>query len=206
MAIKVFVCGDSFMSRDPNYPGEHFSEMLQADQVVNLAQPGVGNIDICMQLEDAMQKQPSCIIVGTTDPGRMEVPVGRVKGMKLAHFRKGPNLSFISDTIPTLIGEEPGLADKHPEISSEVRAAVKQYFTHIYNHDLKNVTDSWCLGYWFGQISYNKIPLIVLPKEFVIYEHAAKHGNNELRVFHTNLETQQTAARILNEKIDSLRV
>jgi hypothetical protein len=205
MAIKVFVCGDSFMSRDPNFPGDHFSEMLDTTHVVNLAHPGVGNIDICLQLEDALQKQPDCIIVGTTDPGRIEIPVNKYRGHKFAHFRPGPNQSFISDTIPTLIGEEPGLAEKH-DLTTEQRHAVKEYFTHIYHHELKNTVDSWALGYWFGQVSYNKIPLIVLPKDFIIYEYAAKFGNQEPRVFHTDVETQRIAAGIFNEKINSLRV
>jgi hypothetical protein len=204
MAIRVFVCGDSFMSQDSNYPGEHFSEQLEFD-VTNLARPGVGNIDICMQLQQALTQHADFVVLGITDPGRTEIPIGVYRGCRLENFRPGDAQCFVSDTIPTLIGEEPGLADKY-SLPIEQRAAVKQYFTHIYSDELKNTVDSWALGYWMLRLQNNNVPVWQLPRDFCIYQHAAQFGNQEPRVFHTNAETQQQAARIINEKINSLRM
>lgn len=202
---RIVVCGDSFMSQDPRYSGEHFSEILNfAYQVINFAQPGVGTVDICMQIQEALALQPDMVIIGTTDSARMEIPIASTQDVwdiNLSHFRPGPVQRYISRTIPTLVGEEPNLKGA-VDLDALTRRAVKEYYTWIYDHPLKNTTDTWMLGYWTMRLDIAGIRHYTLPKDFCIYSYAAKNPAEE-RIFHTDAETQSEAASALKRIIES---
>ena len=187
----IVVCGDSFMAPDPNALGRHFSEHIGA---LSLAKPGCGNIDICFQIEEAIRLRPQRVIIGTTDSARTELRMTEdvLHNLSLQNFRNG---DYISDTIPTLIGEEPDIRDKY-YIDSSRRQAVKQYFVEIYDSILKSTTDYWALGYWYKQLQDHGIQYDVLPKNFCIYTYAQEHPN-EPYSFHTDFKTQEKAAILL---------
>jgi hypothetical protein len=196
MAMTVFVCGDSFMAPDVTAPGLHFSELLGA---VSLARPGVSNIDICYQIKSAIVQQADHVIIGTTDSGRIELPIQDHCGeITLDNFRPN-NQHYISDTIPTFIGEEVDLVNKY-QLAPEQRAAVKQYFLHIYDSSLKTDTDRWAVEYWLQQLQENNISYTLLPREFCIYEYARTQSES-LWTFHTDASTQQKASELLKEKL-----
>lgn len=194
--MKVVICGDSFMSIDPAAPGRHFSELLlQNHDVVNLAFPGVGNIDICLQIKEAITHSPDFVIIGTTDPARIELPYineHTSPEINLSHFRdSSSHQTFKSTTIPTFIGEEPDLVGA-VNVAREKRQAVKMYLAYIYNYYLKNETDSWAIGYWVSQLEKLNIDYILLPRDFCIY--TSKQSHAVPWVFHTDFVTQEQAA------------
>lgn len=190
----IVVCGDSFMAPDPVVPGRHFSEIIGA---VNLAKPGCGNIDICFQIKTAIDLGAKRVIIGTTDSARIELRMTNryLSDLTLQNFRNG---DYISDTIPTLIGEEPDIKHKYA-IEQTRRNSVKQYFVDVYDSVLKHTTDMWALGYWFGELQARNISYSVLDKQFCIYTYAQDHPN-EPYSFHTNLVTQQMAAALLTKQ------
>jgi len=197
MAMTVFVCGDSFMAPDATAPGLHFSELLDA---VSLARPGVSNIDICYQIKSAIAQQADHVIIGTTDSGRIELPIQDYQDqITLDNFRPGARQRYISDTIPTFIGDEADLVDKY-QLTPEQRVAVKQYFLHIYDANLKQDTDRWAVEYWLQQLQVNNISYTLLPREFCIYEYARTQSES-LWTFHTDALTQQKASELLKEKL-----
>lgn len=187
----IVVCGDSFLAPDPAVPNRHFSEIMCA---TSLAKPGCSNIDICFQIQEAIKIKPSWIIIGTTDSARTELKITDevFHNLKLENFRNG---DYISDTIPTLIGEEEDLKDKY-YIHCDRRVSVKRYFTDIYDSTLKHITDMWALGYWFQQLQDCDIKYTVLDKSFCIYEYATNHPF-ESYSFHTDFKTQEKAAILL---------
>ena len=187
----IVVCGDSFMAPDPAAPGKHFSEIIGA---VSLARPGCGNIDICFQIEEAIKCSADCVIIGTTDSARTELKMtnNMLHNLSLQHFRNG---DYISDTIPTLIGEEEDIKDKY-YIDQLRRETIKRYFVDIYDSTLKHTTDMWALGYWYSQLQEHKIRYEILPKTFCAYTYARQHPN-EPYSFHTNFATQEQAAILL---------
>ena len=195
MAIKVVVCGDSFMSPDPLAPGKHFSELLGAK---SLAVPGVSNIDICFQIKEAINNKADYIIIGTTDSGRIELPMTNKThdDINLTNLRNG---DYISSTIPTFIGEEWDLKDKY-KLSPEVRDAVKKYFLHIYNKDIKMLTDMWAIYFWISKLELLDIRYTLLPKSFCIYQYAIKNPT-EPWTFHTDFETQKQASHLIRKDI-----
>ena len=177
-----------------NAPGQHFSEIIGA---FNLARPGCGNIEICFQIKEAISLRPNRVIIGTTDSARTELKLTDkvIHNLSLLEFRNG---NYISDTIPTLIGEEEDLKDKY-YIPQHRREAVKRYFTDMYDQVLKSLTDEWALGYWYNQLKENNIPYEILPRTFCIYEYAQKNPN-EPYSFHTDFVTQEKAAILLLQK------
>lgn len=199
--MKVVICGDSFMSVDARAPGKHFSELLNYD-VVNLAFPGVGNIDICYQIKEAIKLQADFVVIGTTDPGRIELPYidkHTSPEINLSNFRPGlGNYTFKSTTIPSFIGEEPDLKGV-VEVSKEQRLAVKMYLAYMYNYHLKNDTDNWAIGYWTSQLEKNSIAYKILPRDFCIY--TSGQGDLVPWTFHTGFEVQEKAAREVEELI-----
>jgi hypothetical protein len=187
----IVVCGDSFMAPDPNAPGRHFSEIMGA---ISLARPGCGNIDICFQIQEAIKLGAHRVVIGTTDSARTELRMtdDTLLGLSLQNFRNG---DYISDTIPTLIGEELDIRDKYC-IEQPRRDAVKRYFVDIYDGVLKHTTDMWAIGYWCSQLERHDIQYQVLPRNFCIYEYA-RDNPNEPYWFHTDFTTQQKAAILL---------
>ena len=187
----IVVCGDSFMAPDPNAIGRHFSEIMGA---ISLARPGCGNIDICFQIEEAIKLGANRVIIGTTDSARTELRMtdDTRLGLSLQNFRNG---DYISDTIPTLIGEELDIQDKYP-IEQARRDTVKRYFVDMYDSVLKHTTDMWAVGYWCSRLKEHNIQYQVLPRNFCIYTHAQEYPN-EPYTFHTNFATQEKAAILL---------
>jgi len=199
MAIKVFVCGDSFMSPDEKAPGMHFSELLSA---ISLARPGVGNIDICYQIKESIEQQADYVVIGTTDSGRIEIPLGNYSSnITLGNLRPGDRQAYISDTIPTFIGEEKDLVNKYT-LTAEQRTAVKQYFLHIYDANLKHEIDMWAIEYWLQQLRNRNIPYLLLSKDFCVYEYARKQLESPW-TFHTDADTQRQAAKFLKETYEN---
>jgi hypothetical protein len=77
------ICGDSFMSSDlPDRKdgayGKHFTEilgkMLNCD-VVTYARGGLSNHAIRLQIDEIIKHKPHHVIIGTTTPDRIEIPI-----------------------------------------------------------------------------------------------------------------------------------
>jgi hypothetical protein len=72
------VCGDSWFSSDPNFPGKSFGEILSAGldwNFLSLARGGCSNFAICLQINKAIELNVDFVIVGTTTPDRAEFPI-----------------------------------------------------------------------------------------------------------------------------------
>ena len=72
MKQKLLVVGDSFMKPDPDFPGQHWSEMLDNFQVDNRAQDGSTNAMIAERLWSALDSAPDAVVLGFTMSDRLE--------------------------------------------------------------------------------------------------------------------------------------
>lgn len=199
----IVVCGDSFCSRDAKAVGKHFSEQLEG-QVVNLARGGISNSAIFMQLFKALALNPKVIIYSSTDPARMTVPVS-VNGPgfnardPIANVRYENNGTepFVSHTIPSILGElELGL-------DPEVKAAVKAYFTAIYDPEMQSFLDNEMFQGYESRCREQRIQVIRLDKDVrELYEEAWELRNNPPDVvYHTTDQAQTQAAKKIMEII-----
>jgi hypothetical protein len=69
---RLLVVGDSFMKPDPNFPGQHWSEMLPEYQIDNRAQDGSTNSMIAERLWSALDNPPDAVVLGFTMSDRLE--------------------------------------------------------------------------------------------------------------------------------------
>ena len=69
---RLLVVGDSFMQRDPDFPGQHWSEMLPEYEVINHAQSGISNAIIAYNFWQGLSHKPEAVILGCTMPDRLE--------------------------------------------------------------------------------------------------------------------------------------
>jgi hypothetical protein len=72
------VCGDSWFSVDVNFKGQSFGEVLSQRHGINLlslARGGCSNFAIALQIDQAIEMNADFIIVGCTDPDRIELPI-----------------------------------------------------------------------------------------------------------------------------------
>jgi hypothetical protein len=77
------ICGDSFMSSDlenrkDGAYGKHFTEILGKMlncEVVTYARGGLSNQAIRLQIDEIIKHKPHHVIIGTTTPDRIEIPI-----------------------------------------------------------------------------------------------------------------------------------
>lgn len=75
MKKKLLVVGDSFMCPDSDYPGQHWSEMLTEYEILMHAVSGASNGIIAHNFYKGLQKSPDAVVLGFSDPNRIEFAV-----------------------------------------------------------------------------------------------------------------------------------
>jgi hypothetical protein len=203
--INVVVCGDSWMCRDSEFPGTHFSELLEDRySVTNLARAGVSNVEIGFQLKRAVELRPDYVIIAKTSPDRIEIPIVSKKqfssSLKLEHFRSGNERHYISSNITTIISQSSGFVEFKPHLNSMIIEAVKQYFSCIYSYPLKKETDDWIIGYWLSQLTNRSILHHVVDQTFPVYV----YKNINSPIYHTDFDTQKIAAKWVNDYLNKI--
>lgn len=69
---KLLVVGDSFMQRDPNFPGQHWSEMLPEYEIILYSEPGSTNGMIAWKFFQGLKLKPDAVVLGFTWNNRLE--------------------------------------------------------------------------------------------------------------------------------------
>jgi hypothetical protein len=181
MRKKLGVCGDSFMaainksdSEPNNGYGKHFTEILGKKlncDVVTFAKGGVSNQTIRLQIEEIIKENPDHVIIGTTSPDRLEIPIpdlrvsdyhDKWKEKNYRPFNSLYNIKYIdslnnqSQNHPGFRLDEPKMISEtisnlivhkkdHPILSRRKKEAIIEYFDYLYDHEWKIQQDSWIL-------------------------------------------------------------
>jgi hypothetical protein len=136
MKKKLLVVGDSFMCQDPRYPGQHWSEMLPAFDVVNLGSSGWSNCLIALSLmEYVSASKPDAVVLGFTDPLRLEFA---------AQGRHGPDKAWITSS--------------HSGALTADERLCRDYFTVTRDTQLEANKSAMLIGNLFGVLKDLKIP------------------------------------------------
>ena len=69
---RLLIVGDSFFSRDDQFPNQHWSERLSNYDVDNRACPGHSNRMILRDLVEGLASGADAVVIGFTGPGRIE--------------------------------------------------------------------------------------------------------------------------------------
>jgi hypothetical protein len=214
--MKICICGDSFLTPDIRQPGAHFSEILANKynhDVINLARGGMSNTGICFQFEQAVNLQPDIIIYVQTISDRLAIPTGKFvpsDGLKNIRYTDnvsatcgsmyvgGANAPIVDDVMTSLVKDTcwTTLSDTNKyNLTNEQREAVRQYIIHLHDPELKQVTDSWAIGYW--QLIARQRGIVLLR----YWDYSRKAGVdtafNSPYVFHTSVQEQIDIAELI---------
>jgi len=69
---KLLVVGDSYMTTDPAYLGQHWSEMLPDYEILMCAVSGSSNGIIAHEFYKGLEQKPDAVVLGFTEPNRLE--------------------------------------------------------------------------------------------------------------------------------------
>ena len=152
----IIVCGDSYMSPVVHHPGKHFSELV-ADrlgfELVAYSRGGMSNGGIALQIETAIEKRPSLILVGFSFPDRVEYPVKDDDGTydltaDNILYEPGHSLS----TAQKHVGNDPKL------VSTNIHELLDPTSEETWAHNYKNVWNAHLkrdiIVQWFHNIYY----------------------------------------------------
>jgi hypothetical protein len=82
MKKKLLVVGDSFMRPDPDYPGQHWSEMLPDYEIIMNSQSGSSNGIIAYNFYQGLSQNPDAVVLGFTFPSRLEFATNIINGQE----------------------------------------------------------------------------------------------------------------------------
>jgi hypothetical protein len=178
--VKLAICGDSWFSIDRNALNSSFSELMcsqQSWELLNLARPGASNFAICLQIDHAVKLGADFIVINTTEPGRIEVPLN---GKTYSKNRVGENISYpqaredgISDLgqqmmqDPTIavdpIGNFFGAWESYKDfLPKTFLNTLQSYIADMFDLNTKLQYDSWAISDACRRLLDKKIPFLVL--------------------------------------------
>jgi hypothetical protein len=182
MKKTLGICGDSFMAAkkyeeglDNGY-GKHFTEILAKKLNCNLityARGGCSNQAIRLQIDEIIKDKPDHVIIGSTNPDRIEVPTSdltvedyRDKWYKGNYIPSAGlfNIDYGGYYETYVAADNEGFKKNKPTLRSETLSnifdytipnliytkaqfdALERYFNVIYDYTWKMQQDSWILS------------------------------------------------------------
>jgi hypothetical protein len=178
MKKKLLVVGDSFMCQDSRHPGQHWSEMLPAFDVVNLGRSGWSNCLIALSLMEYVSvNKPDAVVLGFTDPLRIEFA---------AQGRHGPDSNWItSNHTKTLTADE---------------KLCRDYFSVTRDLQLEANKSAMIISNLFGMLKDLTIPFAF---NYMIFEYFLPQINELQQQRLSQFQTQQIEYNLAIENPDT---
>ena len=208
--MKLGVCGDSFMAAikydendlDNGY-NKHFTEILARKlgwEIVTFARGACSNQAIRLQIDEIIKESPDLVIIGTTSPDRMELPIKNFKKTNYLSIFSNDNddikynyingLYNINHTNwidkssehvnfqkirPTLISETlNNIFNKvqYPEntFNENEILILMEWFDRFYDHKWKTQQDSWIISNGLRKLQDNNIPFYCINNSLLAEE------------------------------------
>lgn len=182
MKKTLGICGDSFMATknyeegvDNGY-GKHFTEILAKKldcDLITYARGGCSNQAIRLQIDEIIKHKPDHVIIGSTNPDRIEVPTSdlTVKDYREKWYKGNYmpatglfNIDYSGYYETYVAANHEGFKNNTPTLRSETLSnifdytapgalytkaqldALERYFHVIYDYTWKMQQDSWILS------------------------------------------------------------
>ena len=221
---KLVVCGASWMTAiTGDNRHKHFTEIVAKKfdaEYLNLAHPGVDNVSICLQIEQALKENTDTIFIGVDDEYRVCVPNSDCKESTAFNWK---NLSYHHPIIQsTEYHGKNGFFDSYGPMSlrdhdesltkqPQVKTYLEQFYKNMVATQLVR-QQVWMLSYWFDKIIERDIKLKIFaidtnpikvellndPKyaKFVVKENIPYDGwdNSSDNIYHTSNDHQAIVA------------
>ena len=124
--IKLAVCGDSWFSSDLEWPDRSFGEILANQhnyELISLARGGCSNVAIALQIDQAIAMKADVVVIGTTTPDRIEIPILTKHQNMWNALKSAFNWLDFSRRQLSIYKKSRGLANikyhPHPDLSSK---------------------------------------------------------------------------------------
>jgi hypothetical protein len=196
---KLGVCGDSFMvsmSFDENdlfngY-GCHFTEILAKKlnfDIVTFAKAGCSNQTIRLQIDEIIKEKPDIVIIGTTNPNRVELPIFDLcsddldyysklynvdDGLYNIDYRNYPNISSeyhkFKDIEPRLASvtiNESFFENEDRHFNKKDKKIFREWYKRFFDYNWKQQQDTWVISDGLRKLMYNNISFFCI-NEFLI--------------------------------------
>ena len=177
----MFVCGDSFLSPSVVLPGQHMSEIISKRlgfDLVPLARGGMSNIGICLQIELAIKKNADFVLLTTTQPDRIEIPLENSleytiediyysdsRSLSSKNRSSNKNCKVIIDTLLSFTSDGghdyTKLYDNISNIDN-IKRSVRESFKYTYQVNWKKKTDLMALYSSLHQLHISSIPYLIV--------------------------------------------
>lgn len=152
------VCGDSWFTSDTNFPDTSMGEILATTNgwsFLSLARGGCSNFAIALQVEKAIELKADIVVVGTTTPDRIELPIIQESNLNIwDRLKKSFTWEGWIFNQPTMYSKRRGLSNiqyhPHPDLSSQhafltnpsvVSESMNNLAFDSYNSEYYNLTD-----------------------------------------------------------------
>lgn len=154
----VAVCGDSWFTSDTNFPGASMGEILARTHswnLLSLARGGCSNFAIALQVEKAIELKADIVVLGTTTPDRIELPIIQESNLSIwDKLKKSFTWEGWVFNQPTMYIKRRGLSNiqyhPHPDLSSQhsfltsptvISESMNNLAFDSYNSDYYTLTD-----------------------------------------------------------------
>ena len=188
---SITICGDSWFSLDAKNPEKSFGEIIANNNhwnLTNLARGGNSNFAIALQIDKAIESNADFVIVGTTTPDRIEIPIINDNNKSIWEnlkkffnwkdwayyqpevYKKIHGIDNIwnreqksSSHIPTVISESlNNLIFSNPyRLDQPQMDALKSYATTLYDSGIKRQIDCWTISDACRRLVASKIPFLL---------------------------------------------
>ena len=238
---KIGICGDSFMSAviynesdlDNGYD-KHFTDILSKKlniSLITFAKAGSSNQAIRLQISEIIKERPDFVIVGTTSPERVELPINDKSyeynnGIFNIFYSNCPNTSTLHPKFKQI---EPKMVSTtfydiitggfNMFYSKEQIKTFKLWFENFFDEKWKKQIDSWIISDGLQELQDNHIDFYCINShlneknlerfgEKIIGYNSELNpwnyynpNNNQKYWFHTGLEEQEILAEKWYDKI-----
>ena len=150
---KVLVCGDSFCTLDPAFPGLHWSEKLLAStpptyELHNLSHGGDSNALISLQLMQGLEFKPDFVILSFTSAHRHE----------LDNNKNACPHDFTLESINASRINRYKSTAQVGDITTDLIQLSEQWNTLIISDDFEILKNYFMIGYCLNLLEKEKIP------------------------------------------------
>jgi len=167
---RLLVVGDSFMRTDPEYPGQHWSEMLPEYNVLMRSESGSTNTIIARNFFQGLKQKPDAVVIGFTMNDRIEF---------------NNNNKWVSGSFPAKLTPDQNLtADYYRATSDE---DINLFKSCVIARSLFLTCEKLCIPYAYSLNQlFNNLATLPYPSDPTVIDMLGEFSN---RMCATNLAT-----------------
>ena len=177
--MKIAVCGCSWSSRDPAYPGYEFGQLLanyyNATEYRNYAVPGCSNFVIALQVEQAiLEFDPDLIVINATTVTRDDFHIPQTVRYNHTQLLNNLDNTLYSNSLGSIFSEDLSVSLDDAYEAQSLRTVFtpnshnkyKSWFVDFYDADIQKHKQYYILQSMLYKLQIIKKSFIFSPNTF----------------------------------------